>query len=132
MDIKERYKEAKFLENKVDRLKEELESLGVDISAIDTTKDAVQSSNKSDLSDKVLKINDLLENIEECLHKIVDYKKYVKKLLDKITDENEYNIMFYKYIMFMRSEEIAVKMHYSKRRVDQIHGHVLQKLRNIS
>ena len=132
MDIKERYKEAKFLENKVDRLKEELESLGVDISAIDTTKDAVQTSNKSDLSDKVLKINDLLENIEECLHKIVDYKKYVKKLLDKITDENEYNIMFYKYIMFMRSEEIAVKMHYSKRRVDQIHGHVLQKLRNIS
>ena len=132
MDIKERYKEAKFLENKVDRLKEELESLGVDISAIDTTKDAVQTSNKSDLSDKVLKINDLLENIEECLHKIVDYKKYVKKLLDKITDENEYNIMFYKYIMFMRSEEIAVKMHYSKRRVDQIHGHVLQKLRKIS
>ena len=132
MDLKERYKEAKFLENKVDRLKEELESLGVDISAIDTTKDAVQTSNKSDLSDKVLKINDLLENIEECLHKIVDYKKYVKKLLDKITDENEYNIMFYKYIMFMRSEEIAVKMHYSKRRVDQIHGHVLQKLRKIS
>ena len=132
MDIKERYKEAKFLENKVDRLKEELESLGVDISAIDTTKDAVQTSNQSDLSDKVLKINDLLENIEECLHKIVDYKKYVKKLLDKITDENEYNIMFYKYIMFMRSEEIAVKMHYSKRRVDQIHGHVLQKLRKIS
>ena len=132
MDIKERYKEAKFLENKVDRLKEELESLGVDISAIDTTKDAVQTSNKSDLSDKVLKINDLKANIEECLQQIVDYKKYVKKLLDKITDENEYNIMFYKYIMFMRSEEIAVKMHYSKRRVDQIHGHVLQKLRKIS
>ena len=132
MDIKERYKEAKFLENKVDRLKEELESLGVDISAIDTTKDAVQTSNKSDLSDKVLKINDLKANIEECLQQIVDYKKYVKKLLDKITDENEYNIMFYKYIMFMRSEEIAVKMHYSKRRVDQIHGHVLKKLRKIS
>lgn len=48
MDIKERYNKARFLNNKVDRLKEELESLGVDISAIDTTKDAVQTSNQSD------------------------------------------------------------------------------------
>ena len=130
MDIKERYKEARFLDNKVDRLKEELEELSTVISAIDTTKDAVQTSNQSDLSDSVLKIDDVKAQIKECMAKLSEYKKDALEALDKIKNTDEYNLMFKRYIQLKSWEEISVEMHFTIRYTYKLHGKCLKKLKS--
>ena len=130
MDIKEKYKEARFLDNKVDRLKEELEELSTVISAIDTTKDAVQTSNQSDLSDSVLKIDDVKAQIKECMAKLSEYKKDALEALDKIKNTDEYNLMFKRYIQLKSWEEISVEMHFTIRYTYKLHGKCLKKLKS--
>ena len=132
MDIKERYYRAKFLNNKIKRLSEDLESLDIDISAIDTTKDSVQTSNKSDLSDRILRINNLKENIKECKQELEEYKEYALKEIDKLqvsNNNNEYDVMYYKYVMLLPSYEIANKMNYTVNWVNKLHGYALNRLR---
>ena len=130
MDIKEKYKEARFLDNKVDRLKEELEELSTVISAIDTTKDAVQTSNQSDLSDSVLKIDAVKAQIKECMAKLSEYKKDALESLDKIKNTDEYNLMFKRYIQLKSWEEISVEMHFTIRYTYKLHGKCLKKLKS--
>lgn len=136
MDLKERYSKVQFIINELDRLNEELETASADISAIDITKEAVQTSKQSDLSTKVLKINNLKENIKECNTKIEEYKQYARKEIAKLEgnkcSKDEFNVMYYKYVMLLESYEIAKKMHYTVRWINKLHGYALNKLRKCS
>lgn len=130
MDIKKQFENAKFIKNKMERLNEDLESMTVVISAIDTTKENVQSSNQSDLSDSVLKINDIKEQISECMEKLNEYKQNVYKSLDSLKNTDQYNLMFKRYIQFKSWEEISVEMHFAIRYTYKLHGRCLKNLKS--
>ena len=133
MDIKEEYKKALNIRNKKERLEEQLQEINIDISALNTSIEAVQTSNKSDLSTKVLIFDDIKQQILECMEELREYNREVKELLEKAELNNSmYEVMFDKYILFKDVREIAKRMHYTERRVNQVHGNALQRIRKIS
>ena len=133
MDIKEEYKKALNVRKRKERLEEQLKEINVDISALNTSIEAVQTSNKSDLSTKVLIFDDIKQQILECMEELREYDREVKELLEKAELNNSmYEVMFDKYILFKDVREIAKRMHYTERRVNQVHGNALQRIRKIS
>ena len=133
MDIKEEYKKALNIRKRKERLEEQLKEINVDISALNTSIEAVQTSNKSDLSTKVLIFDDIKQQILECMEELREYDREVKELLEKAELNNSmYEVMFDKYILFKDVREIAKRMHYTERRVNQVHGNALQRIRKIS
>ena len=133
MDIKEEYKKALNVRKRKERLEEQLKEINVDISALNTSIEAVQTSNKSDLSTKVLIFDDIKQQILECMEELREYEREVKELLEKAELNNSmYEVMFDKYILFKDVREIAKRMHYTERRVNQVHGNALQRIRKIS
>ena len=133
MDIKEEYKKALNVRKRKERLEEQLKEINIDISALNTSIEAVQTSNKSDLSTKVLIFDDIKQQILDCMEELREYDQKVKEILGKAElNSNMYDVMFYKYILFKDVREIASKMHYTINWVNKIHGHALNKIRKIS
>lgn len=128
MDIKEELNSIKWLEIKKKDLEEELETIETYMQGIDTTKENVQSSNQSDLSNIVFKINELKENIEEQIERIAEEKLKLINLISGLQG-NEYTVIFKHYIQRKSWEQISQETNYSTRQVWRIHGHALQALR---
>ena len=82
MDIEKRYKEAKFIKNKLERLEKHLS---------DTTR---QNSNTSDLIDMVIRMEYIKHQIEEGKAKL---NYYIAELLNEIS--KNIKAEFYKVII---------------------------------
>lgn len=52
--------------------------------------------------------------------------KNIRDRIERMSDENEKDVLFYRYIKGMKWEEIAVKMMYTYRNVTKIHGRALK------
>ena len=107
MDIKERFKEAKFIKNKIERLEE--------------------AKNYTDYlgGERQEYIN---QQIEEWKRKLYDYITDTLKDLDKLTNESQYNIMFRRYIQFKPWEEIAEEYMYTMKWTLVLHRKALYKI----
>ena len=130
MDIKGRYKEAKFIKNKLERLEEEINNIEY-LRGVDTTRENIQTSNITDLSDTVIRTEYINQKIEEWKEKLHDYITDTLKEIDKIDNEAQYNIMFKRYIQFKSWEEIEQECHYTRRWTFNLHRRGLEKLNNI-
>ena len=124
MDIKERFKEAKFIINKIERLEKEINHINY------LKKSEIQNSNISDLIDTVIITEYLNKQIEEGKAK---FNYYIAELLyemDKLDDTEEYDIIFKRYILFKSWREIEQECNYRIRLVLEIHDRALEKLNN--
>ena len=126
MDIKERYKRAKLIKSRIERLEKELDNFEY-ISGIDTTR---QNSNTSDLIDMVIRTEYIKHQIEEGKAKLNYYIAELLEELDKLDDTEEYDIMFKKYILFKNWYEIERECHYTRILIIELHNRALRKLNN--
>lgn len=118
MDIEKRYKEAKFIKNKLERLEKHLS---------DTTR---HNSNISDLIDTVIRTEYIKHQIEEGKTKLNYYIAELLEELDKLDNAEEYDIMFKKYILFKNWYEIERECHYTRIWIIELHNRALEKLNN--
>ena len=118
MDIEKRYKDAKFIKNKIERLEKHLS---------DTTR---HNSNTSDLIDIVIRMEYIKHQIEEGKAKLNYYIADLLNEMDKLDNTEEYDIMFKRYIQFKSWEEIEQECHYTKRWIIELHNRALEKLNN--
>ena len=109
MDIKERFKEAKFIKNKIERLEE-----------------AKHYTNYL-MGERQEYIN---QQIGVCKRKLYDYITDVLKELDKLNNESQYNVMFKRYIQFKGWDEIANECHYKMKWIFELRNRALEKLNN--
>ncbi len=85
-------------------------------------------SNQSDLSDYAAKLTEkeealYLEGVEQVkAHKDIDYR------INQLENEDERDVLFYRYIKGKRWWEIAELMGYSERHITRIHGNALEHL----
>lgn len=83
-------------------------------------------SNQSDLSDYAAKLTEkeealYLEGVEQVkTHKDIDYR------INQMENEDERDVLFYRYIKNKRWWEIAELMGYSERHITRIHGNALK------
>ena len=114
MDIEKRYKEAKFIKNKLERLEKHLS---------DTTR-----QNTSDLIDMVIRMEYIKHQIEEGKAKLSYYIAELLNEMDKLDNTEEYDIMFKKYILFKNWYEIEQECHYRMSVILGIHDRAIKKL----
>ena len=72
------------------------------------------------------KIDAIEKEISVEKQKLEELKVTIDAQIDLLDSEKEQCVLRYRYLMFMRMSRIAAEMHYSKRRVQQIHAAALK------
>ena len=85
-------------------------------------------SGQSDLSVYASELDNLERKLhEEGIARVREYKE-IQSRINQLEDENERDVLFYRYIKGMSWWEVAKALDYSERRVYEIHGDALKKL----
>lgn len=77
------------------------------------------------------KIWDYEEEINEEIDRLVDLKKEISETIDKLPDPLERLLLRYRYIHFMKWDDIALKLEVGRRRVFSLHTDALGKVEKI-
>ena len=87
------------------------------------------SSGHGDLSEYAARLNELEENLyKEGVQQVEQYKDISWKI-QSLENEDEKDVLFYRYIKNMEFWNIAQKMGYSERQIHRIHGKALAHLK---
>lgn len=106
---------------------DELRSLATSITSA-LNPDKVQSSGVSDkVGDAVAKIVDLQTEINRDIDGLVDLKKEVMNIIDKL-DATSLELIYSRYFEFKTWEQIACQMNYSCQWIWKLHGEALKKV----
>ncbi len=130
-DIKQELKNIKYLDFKINSSIEELERLKSYqdlLKGIDYTKDKVQSSNKFDISDTIIKIVDLELQISKDINTLIKKKNELKFQI-AILEPTMYQILYLRYFKYLSWSEISSQIYYSEGYVKKLHGIALEILR---
>lgn len=99
---------------------------------IELKSDVVQSSGTKDkMASAVERIIDLEREIDRDIDQLVNLKREVMSVIDKIGDPVLIDILYKRYFRYEKWEEIAIEMNYSYRQVTRLHGQALQDVRKI-
>ena len=120
-----RYLEA---QRDINRIMEEIESAKVSFLRAQSLDGMPHGSgeNTADLSNVMVKLSELGGELDVELSRLYGIRREIRKRLNHMTNEAERNVLFYRYIIGHRWEDIAERMQYDLRRVYQIHGSALQ------
>ncbi|KXB46613.1 hypothetical protein HMPREF3188_00688 [Tissierellia bacterium KA00581] len=130
-DIKQELKNIKYLDFKINSSIEELERLKSYqdlLKGIDYTKDKVQSSNKFDISDTIIKIVDLELQISKDINTLIKKKNELKFQI-AILEPTMYQILYLRYFKYLSWSEISSQIYYSEGYVKKLHCIALEILR---
>ncbi len=130
-DIKQELKNIKYLDFKINSSIEELERLKSYqdlLKGIDYTKDKVQSSNKFDISDTIIKIVDLELQISKDINTLIKKKNELKFQI-AILEPTMYQILYLRYFKYLSWSEISSQIYYSEGYIKKLHGIALEILR---
>lgn len=113
--------------HEVKRLQMELEELRQHKMNPSVNQDGMPHGNEtSDLSDYAAKVDEIEREIikerYKCLCRLID----VRRRIEAMEDQNERDVLFYRYIKRMGWKSICVKMEYSWKQIHRIHGRALK------
>lgn len=80
----------------------------------------------SDLSDFVVKVDELLADLKKQAERRITLRREISRKIEQMDDETEKLVLRLRYIQLLKWEEIAVRMDYTYRNVTKIHGKALQ------
>lgn len=133
-DAKRFLQQVKLYDSKINSLLEELDNLKAMTLKITTTlkQDVVSSGGNQDkIGDAIAKIVDLEAEINAAIDGFVNKKKAVNDVLDMVYDPDQYAVLYKRYILYKRWEQIACDMTMTYRNVLYIHGRALQTVDRI-
>lgn len=93
------------------------------------TGERVQTSPKDKMSDEVSHLVDLEAQIRRDKEKFLHMKDRIINEIQSLDDSVYVDILYKRYVEYMRLEEIAVKMNYSYDRARHLHGLALEEFR---
>ena len=118
-DICIRQKEAELA-----AMRSEIESMSAAV-----TGERVQTSAKDKMSEKVSHIVDLEKQIIQDKEKFLHMKDRIINEIQSLNNAVYVDILYKRYVEYMRLEEIAVRLHYSYDRMRHLHGLALEAFR---
>ena len=89
------------------------------------------SMNQDKLGDAVAKIVDLQDDINKSIDRYIDLKNEIGKVIEKVTDADQAAVLYKRYFLYERWEQIACEMNMTYRNVCYIHGRALQTVDGI-
>jgi len=91
--------------------------------------DVVQSTKNPHKFDKLVELDDA---INERIDELVSIKMEILEVVQTVEDTRYRTLLIERYTQFKTWEQIAVDMHYSFRRIMELHNDALAALRSIS
>lgn len=117
----------RLINNKQQEL-EKLETLATKVTSYNSGDRVQASGNQDKMADTVIKIIELKQEINADIDRLVDMKAEIIPVIDSVQDADMIDVLYKRYILFKKWEEIALEMHYTFRWVLKIHGRALQKI----
>lgn len=115
--------------NRIDDEITELRELAKSVRATSYSGMPHGSGNQKDLSDELARIDMLEQKLvrekENCIESYVSIENQIKA----VKNEDENDVLFYRYIKRLRWWEIAEKMDCTERWIHKLHGRALQHLK---
>lgn len=87
------------------------------------------SASQSTMADAVCKIIDLQELLKKDLSALVDLKRQIMCVINKIENDEYKTLLEKRYLCFQSWEQIAVDMHYSIEYAFRLHKKALEKVK---
>lgn len=111
----------------LDRLNEELSEIRINKMFPSLIQGGMPHAHTTtDLSGYAARIDKIGRKIVKARYQKINKLKNIRDRIERMSDENEKDVLFYRYIKGMKWEEIAVKMMYTYRNVTKIHGRALK------
>ena len=133
-DAKTFLQQVKLYDTHINTKLEELARLKALTTKITATlkQDVVSGGGNQDkIGDAVAKIVDLEHEINTIIDTYVDLKRKVEVVVEKVTDPDQAAILYKRYFLYERWEEIALEMNMSHRNVTRLHGRALQTVNDL-
>lgn len=134
-DIKALLSRVYYLDKELTTLVAVRDSLQEDLAflrAVDYSKDRVSSGgSRGSVESTAIKIADAEGEITGKIDEIVQAKRLVSHMIDKLPNGTQRAVMYNRYILLKTWEAIAVDLNYSRRHVLRIHGDALNQLRKM-
>ena len=130
--LNQAYRLNELIESNLKEL-EQLEALATHITSGDTSKDRVQGGLETHdmLGDTMAKIVDLKKKINAEIDKYIDLKKEIRVKIMLVHNDTEKLILKYRYIDFLKWEQIAVQLNFSFQWVHVLHKRALRSFKKI-
>ena len=116
------YRSSRRRINRIDDEIIELKELAASVKAIDYSGMPHGSGNQKDLSDELARIG---KEKESCIETYISIEKQMKE----VKNEDENDVLFYRYVKGLRFWEIAEIMGYSEQWIHKLHGRALWHLK---
>lgn len=137
MDIKsENEKKKEYLcgyqraKRQMERLEEELAELRLDKMCPSVIQDGMpHASGGGDLSGYAARVDTLERKILKARYKKIQKFKEIRDQIERLEDENEKDVLVYRYIRGMKWKDIAVKTGYSWKQVHRFHSNALENFK---
>ena len=130
--LKQAYRLDKLIEHDQREI-ERLQLLSVSIAPVDTTRENVQGGNKvyDTIGEIIARIDEYARRLNDEIDEFVDLKTEIHSKIMKVQNNDARLILLYRYLEFMKWEEIAVKMGYSFQWVHVLHKRALKNFEKI-
>lgn len=117
----------------LEQVEKELLEIRYDILTLkaSTLSEKVSGTKKSDLSDKYIKLEKYLEEVNTEWDKLIDMRLEAKALIKMLPDAQQQAILYARYINCQPWEQVAVDMHYSWKWVFKLHGRALKSFERV-
>ena len=129
--------QIKILKSKIKRLEAKREELRADLYSVKSTtdynRDKVQTSIEGDtMLNLIAKVDGIERDIIAELERAIVLKNWISKQIEQLPNERQKTILFRRYILGERWEQIAVYLDVSVRYVYKVHGYALQSFAKIA
>ena len=114
---------------RIRRVDEELQELAKSVKATDYSGMPHGGGTSKDLSDELARIDSLKRKLEREKEQGVESYISIEKCIGEVEDEEENDVLFYRYVKGLRWWEIAEKMECTERWVHKLHGRALNRLK---
>lgn len=137
MTVKEYLQQIYIIHRKVNRLNEQCEQLRSDLYSIGSPSgkmdaDKVQTSLSGDTMLRLIaKVDKAERNLQREKERLIDTQTEIISQINRMTNENQKDVLSKRYIEFSRWEQIAVDMNITVRHVYRIHGAALQAFKKM-
>ena len=134
MTAKQFLSQARRIDKRIDNYVEEITQL-LTLATKTTPSNAqerVQSSGTGDkVGDGASKIADLQREMDECVDELIIKKEEIRKVIEQVDDTDCYDLLYKRYILYKKWEQIAVDKDITTMGVWKMHGRALKKVEKI-
>lgn len=135
MTAKEYLNQIKDLEVRIknkNRDLEQLKEMAISLGGFDY-KERVQTTKETGdvIGESIARLVDLENEISKDIIKLMELKQKISNTIDKVKKTECYEVLYQRYILCRKFEEIAFDMKYDTRQIHRFHGEGLKEIENV-